>query len=384
MRHPHRLLALALSASCLLGCFRDPVDETIDLCFDAEGRVTVSLDVQLRGGDGAESALAARLEETRSALEDGYSDWHTRFERLARPLRDASSFERADGRLERYRRSALVRGADRALRDFFADVPLAVYYSPAPRGQAAELVFVPTAGDRATTSQRQEVERRLTELSSAVARHYRASDAIFRYLRSSPDRAHALLGELLADVLAAETQVDPELMEEEERLLAVSRTAEDEVLQIFDTGPGEAFTLQELSRKVFDPFPARVRVRVPGAVTEVTGLGRDDRGGGEGALVVERLSFWDALAALDGTFLEPDLLVAKVQALKDDEKIDLDRLLRSASFRSRSPSAPEVRDAIVARLQPLPEYRVTWLPAAANGIGAQDPARELCPLDAAF
>jgi hypothetical protein len=359
------LVAVALCLP-LLGCFEDPVEETVELCFPGDGNLGIRLGVSFHDeADNENAALEHRLAAARGALQGGYGEWHERFDRLSEPLLDGASWTRHGGRLESYERWGVVEDAAGALGDFFADVPVESFYLEGVREQPSELAFYPTVGDRASNGERQEVEARLRELSAALATHYRASHAVFSYVRANPARAGVVLELLLEDLVdRPEGAERPEPSEREAALLKAVRDAEEPILGIFEVDDDEAFTLQELSRRVFDPLPAELLVRVQGEVIEVVGFEQ-----AEGGYRAERKSLWDAIAGLEGLFLSHDPLVAKVQYWmspgeeSEQSRYTLDDFLGDRAIYSSAPLASEVRVALLAELVPEVEYRLTWIAA---------------------
>ncbi|HEX6203224.1 MAG TPA: hypothetical protein VF100_09495, partial [Thermoanaerobaculia bacterium] len=124
----------------------------------------------------------------------------------------------------------------------------------------------------------------------------------------------------------------------------------------------DAFTLDELARLVYDPFPARLRVTVPGAVGRLEGFVRD----GDGGFVVPGLGLWDAYAALEGRWLAPDpaLLWAEISRSQDGGGPPGDGDAEDEEERPRRlappPSELEVRRSIEAGLRPAPVYSIAW------------------------
>ena len=111
-------LAAALGALLFVACFEDPVEEDLYLCFDGADYLMVRLDVVLhQDTDDENAAFAARADEVRRSLQEGYGEWHDRFDRMGETGLDGMSMRRADGRLERYRRWAYLEGSGRAGRE---------------------------------------------------------------------------------------------------------------------------------------------------------------------------------------------------------------------------------------------------------------------------
>jgi hypothetical protein len=213
---------------------------------------------------------------------------------------------------------------------------------------------------RATAADRQRVERALGEWSGAVARHLADTDRLYAHLEANPGRTEAVFARLFAEAVhESETAV---LSEDEEALVARVKAGLEAVTAVLAVPPDDAFSLDELARLVYDPFPARLRVTVPGTVGRVEGFARD----GDGGFVVPGLGLWDAYAALDDRWVSPDpaRLWADLNRSEngrrppglgeeDDEEPRPRRL-------APPPDELEVRRALEAGLRPAPVYGIAW------------------------
>lgn len=339
----------------------DPVEEFLHLCFSPDDSLSLRLDVLLHGypdldEEDADDALARRIEGMRQELLGGYGDWHDRFERLLEPLQDGVEWRRDEGHLDRYGRWARVADSGQALRDFFADLPIQASYAAAgDHRDFSELVLYPTGGDRATEGERRRVERALQELATALAAYYRATQELWSFFEANPGRIRPCLAVFFG--LEEEQDEEPELEPREEALIQAIHEASKPIVDIFDVADESAFTLQELSRRVFDPFPASLRVEVPGEVMEAVGFEPQ----GDGFYGVPRLSFWDAWASLEGLYLDPDPLKAIVEvnlAGGDDDDFSLDDFIGQHRFFAETPASAEVHRELLRRLEPRAEYRL--------------------------
>ena len=249
---------------CLTGCYEQPVVERLALAFLPEGGVRVTVTHRITRPDAATNlALDARLEETRRALLEGRDDWSRAFASV-HPAAEQCSWEKRKGDLVRHERSAVFEETE-PLREFFGRTALRTACRAVDG--TAEFSVVPAAVTRASREQRERVTRDLEAWSRSVADYLTAAAGLFTYLDGRPDRARACFGALLAEHLSEEARnALPEPTPEEEILLKGMQEPMGEVLQVLHVESGEAFTLNELSHLVFNPFPAEFAVEAPGLV----------------------------------------------------------------------------------------------------------------------
>ena len=124
---------------------------------------------------------------------------------------------------------------------------------------------------------------------------------------------------------------------------------------------GAAYSPDEVSHLVYDPFPARLTLKLPAAPQAVEGFLKAD----DGAFTVASPGLWEALRSLEGRWLSPDPVLVYVESARQGEEgtFDLDAFLakpRRSAPAHLLPSAHEVRAEIEARLKPAPLYRVAW------------------------
>jgi hypothetical protein len=123
----------------------------------------------------------------------------------------------------------------------------------------------------------------------------------------------------------------------------------------------EAYSINEVSGLVYDPFPARLRVEVPGEVLAVEGFAATPESG----LVVPAVSLWQALTDLQGLWLEPDPLLLYVDRSggttgTPGPGFDLAGIVARERSHAAAPRAAEIRAALDSRLLPAPVYRVVY------------------------
>jgi hypothetical protein len=350
------LLVLALFASA---CFETPVDESVQLRFLPNGAVVVTSTVAVMDETQSETnpALSRRLSEARQALFEGSDAWSRRFAGV-QPVTERSSWEKILGVFRKSVHSAVL-AEPKDFTALFGDTSLIVSYDIQDDG-IAELVITPGPPAAATQRQRQEVERILDIWTESVARYLAAGGELYQYLDEHPERARACLGALFADQISeTDREKLPALNAQEKELNDRLQAAMQEVWSVLTIPEGEDHTPDELSHLVYDPFPGRLTVRLPGAPLEAPEgfiIGKD------GALSAAGPGLWQALRSLEGRWLSPDPLLLYMERVRrsPDEPFDLSALLRQERRAEAAPGTKEVRLAIEERLRPAPVYRVPW------------------------
>ncbi|HBL30063.1 MAG TPA: hypothetical protein DD490_24770 [Acidobacteria bacterium] len=360
MTRHHRPLLMVSLLLLLLGlgaCFEPPVLETLDLRFLRDGSFVVTSTVEVADADEKNQALARRMERVRQELETGSDAWGGRFASLE-PVAERFAWEKQLGEIRRGTRSA-VADEPRKLGAFFGDTSLAVSYEI--RDGVAELSISPGAAGRATRRQRDVVEQTLETWSGDVAAYLREAGALWAYLDEHPDRAHSCLGTLFSDLLTDDVRagLDP-LDEDEQKRVKRLEEAMEKVMAVLLVAPGEDHSPDELSHLVYDPFPARLVVRLPGRPLERP-EGFEVAEGGK-ALVAVGPGLWEALRSLEGRWLAPDPVLLYVRNNLKEPKalIDLDALAATPRRADPVPTADEVWQEIEGRLRPASLYQVAF------------------------
>ena len=252
----------------LTGCFEEPVVEHFHLTLRGAGPVIVTVVQEVADPDLASSntALADRMEASRNALEHELDPWSRRFA-LLQPLAEHQSIERVDGELRRSVHSAVLASFDDVARMVEAE---GLSGNLTVNGGVAELSLFSTGGSRATAVQRQTVERRLVEWSQSLADYFESVIDLYGYLDARSDRSVPCFAHIF-DTHEGVPGSGPLKPEEEEMVLRVKDTM-DGVVEALLVADGESYSLNELARLVYDPFPARLTISVTGAVLESEGL----------------------------------------------------------------------------------------------------------------
>lgn len=355
-RTPAVLLCLAFTS-----CFESPVREELLLRFLPNGAVVATSRVEISADqDTKNPALARRLAETRRALLEGSDAWGTRFA-AANPAAERFGWEKRLGDLRVGTRSAVIAEPE-GLETLFGDTSIgAAYRIDADRG-VAELTLTPGPSARATRRQREEMKRTLGTWSAALAEYLEAGGDLYAHLERQPERARTCFGMLFAEVMdERELKELDEPTDEEEAIIERLNETMRHVTDVLLVPDKAEYSPDEVSHLVYDPFPARLTVKLPGPSLEMEGF----QAGKDGTLSVAGLGLWEALRSLEGRWLSPDPVLFYVASSRQgkEAKIDLDSFVerpRKASPPRHFPSAEEVRQAVEERLRPAALYRVSW------------------------
>ncbi len=350
-RSIRRLLSIPVVASLfLLACFdlTPPVEERLLLSFLPDGGLRVQLAIELRHPEGkrAASNLGRRLRQREEELLAGWDPWSRRFGEASAAI-EGFHWEKEEGRLVYLERN-LVLDDPAELTGVLADTP--VHATFRLEDDVAELALYPGLPGQATRRERREIERALETWSQTLAAYFTATEELYRYLELRPDRALACFGNLF------DSDDSGELTPEEEPLLEALDETTSEILDVLDVDAERAYSLDELSRKVFDPFPARFTVELPSPSVEAEGFQRAGK-----RWAVPGLSLWSAFEYLEGAWLTPDPVLAWVAYERATSDDPFDVAAFAARPRSARPAgAQEVEGALIDALTPADVYRVSW------------------------
>jgi hypothetical protein len=369
-RRTLRLLGALCAGASFLSCFEQPVTESLTLRFLPGDAVVVAVQVTLADEDLFKDNRAARerIESLRQDLLQGRDDWAKRLEAM-NPAVQRTTLDWKEGTLMSATRRAVVTEPS-ALSPFFSST--LIQATVTRREKETEMTLAPAPGGRASRSQREDLASRMDLWLQSISRYLAAGKALYEYLEQNPARSASCLQEVFHGEARGEEEA-PSLSEQEKSLTQSLRDAMDETLDLFTVPEEEAYSLEELSRLVYDPFPAPITLEVPGKILDSEGFML----AGAQVLKVPELSLWNSLAAESGRWISPDLLQLRLQSLKENRPIDLPALLHQPRKALPPPSPKELRQALEKRLQPAGLYRVRW---NTEGLKALDPSHELEPL----
>ena len=333
--------------SCLLlllaACARVPVTEELTIEPDEDTDtvvVTASTKFLLNPPN---DHLRARVESARAAALAGTDPWSIRFARLSTPEEERVTYQKNRGALEQVTRSARIPTDD--LQHLLSDTNITV---DVLRGDDwREIAFYPGSGGRATREQQREFERTLTTWSESVARYFTAVHHLYSYLNRNPSRDRYVFA-----ALVSEKPEEAPLAEDEAPLVEAVIAAMGDIAAEMDEHEGRVATLAEEADLLFNPFPARVIVRVPSDVLSSEGFTAKSN-----ELVIEPVDLFAAIAALEGRWISPDPLAA---LLRDGPRPTPEQLAEAPRTSEAVVSSSEIAKAIREQLERPRAYSVRW------------------------
>lgn len=335
-----RRLALLLLA-LLAACAQPPVRDAVTIDFDEnDDQVLVTAETSFDATPRTDAALA-RANEAREAALHGIDPWAVRFARM-KADRERTILDRNQGTLDRVTHSIRIPARD--LQGVFSDTNITVHVL---RGEGwSELSFYPGSSIRATREQNEHFTQALDTWSAAVARYYTAIHYLYLYIDDNPPRAEHLFAAILGET--SEDGIEPVVLEEEQPLVDEVLRTMDDIAARMDEDDGTAATFAEEADLIFNPFPARIVVKVPGEVLGTQGFGED--------LTIEPIDLFATVSALQGRWISPDPLAA---LLRDEtpKAADLAIQPRRSAVNLR-PS--DIAEAIRAELERPKTYVVRW------------------------
>jgi hypothetical protein len=360
MSNPDRrlvpLLVLSCAAAAALSCFEEPVTESMEIRFLPHDAAMVRVIVRLADPEEFRDNPHARdrIEQARREITEGRDAWSARLDRMA-PDAERLTWDRKSGRLVRAEHEALAADAD-AVRAFFRDT--LVQASLTRHERETEFILTPWRGSRAGRQDQERLEREMEAWSGSVARHLETGRALYGYLDANPGRAEACFASLFEDLLPEdERSAHGKPTSSDEKVLDPFRDAMEEMLGLFAIPADSAYSLEEMSRLVHDPFPAPLVVKVPGPILESEGFDVGEKG----VLRVPPVSLWGAFLRLGDRWMAPDPAIVIYEHRRDGERpLDLEEFLRRARTVSPPASAADVLQALHAATRTAPIYRVRW------------------------
>ncbi|HEY0140049.1 MAG TPA: hypothetical protein VGF48_04080 [Thermoanaerobaculia bacterium] len=340
MRKPIAIALLLVAAACA----RPPVEDEVAIVFSNEretATVTARTTFQLQPRNDAERS---RIDAARTAALAGTDGWTVRLSRLS-PESDRITFERSRGQLERVIRTAVVPASE--IERLFADASIGVQLVSGDGYR--ELHFYPAASGRASREQQRHFNDALDLWSRDVARYFTALHHVYAYLNDQPQRARYVFASLLGE--KGSDGAPPAVLEEEQPLVDAVTDAMDRIGTRMDENEQRAHSFAEEADLIYNPFPARVTVQVPGEVIAREGFTTTDNG-----VAVEPVELFESIASLEGKWVRPDPLAALLR----DDKLKAEDLARLPRESEPMVSATEVAEAIREQLARPRTYRIRW------------------------
>ena len=344
-------IAIAAMVLLVTSCFSEPVLEKLQIEFGPPGSlVDLTASIEIRDGAAPKSPLAVRLDRLRDDLVAERDFWSNRF-RIVAPADDEYRRERSGGKISKViRRTVMDRNDLARLLDGFASGSFI-------SGTGwEELNLDAGRSDRATSQEKRVVGAKLDSWSQEFANHVGTVVTLLRYLDEHPERARLVVAHVLVKEGLDDKYRRVELTEDEEELIALVTKGNDAVIATLAETDSAAYTFEEMTRRVYDPFPAEVTVTTAGTIVECEGFvcteGRVAR--------IRKLSLLGSLPALD-RWASPDPLMMMVREGERNLETDLDEFLESPrSVAAVPPTAVEIRSTIDRILTPAATYRLRW------------------------
>jgi hypothetical protein len=337
----YRLSAALVIALLATACVQPPVRDDLTIEFSRRSEtVTVRADTwfDLRGSD---RATDIRLVAAREAVIAGTDAWSARFARI-RAESDSVMYQRNGGTLERATRTAVIAPED--LQTLLADSNITVNVL---RGDGwRELALYPGASSRASREQQRRIDDELAGWSAAVARYLAAIHRMYTYMDERPARSEVLFAALLNE--KGVDGIVPAITEREQGFVEAVAIEMQEIADRLTEREGRAATLHEELDLVFNPFPARITVLVPGEVIAREGFDKDD--------VIERVELFETIAALEGRWVSPDPVAALLQEQSPGAR-DLAATPRKSTA---VVTAKQVAEALRETLERRRPYTLRW------------------------
>lgn len=344
-----RLRAFLIPAALLLllGCFEDPITETLTIEFQTEKRValTVGVKIERHVAEGNRFALS-RIERAVEDLLSERDEWARRF-RAVDLERERFEWIKQHGKVASVERFGLT--TERDLSRFFSDTGVNVIVTEGDGWK--ELTLYPGRSDRATKEDRTQLERQMTAWSRAFDAYSRQVSKLNAYVISHPDRAQPMAIALFGSV---DGEPEPEPTEEEAVILDAMEQTMVRVRGVLAVPEQEQErSLNEIVRRVHDPFPAAIVVKVPGTILEHEGFETS-----KDSASIRPINLAGALNRLQGRWMAVDLLEPWTDSPGAPSKPAFDR--SSLGHPLQAPSSGEVRAAVEKLLQPRAVYRLRW------------------------
>jgi hypothetical protein len=335
----------ALLALLMAACAQPPVQEevTIELQKGGMAVVTSQTTFELKPKNDAERL---RIETARADALSGNDDWSVRFARLT-PESDRVTYERARGELERVTHSARIRDTD--VERLFSDTSITLQL--AQGDDYRELQIYPGSSGRATREQQRHFAEELQAWSGEIARYFKALDHMYDYLQGRPERARYLFGALFDEKNPDETPVV--VTEEEQPYVDAVSEAMDAIGARMDNQQERALSFAEEADLIYNAFPARLTIIVPGDIVARDGFTQTKDAN---SVTVEPVDLFAAIAALEGRWVTPDPLAVALR----DENATAEQMAKLPRRSDAVVSAKDVATALEEQLSRSKTYRVRW------------------------
>jgi hypothetical protein len=327
-------------AVLLTSCSRQPVSDEVTIEVEKADHVRVTAQTTFNDSGLDNADQLSRVETARAAAQSGTDAWGNRFARVT--LEDEEvTVQKHRGKVDRVIRSVRIPAGE--LQQVFSDANITVQILNGDGWR--ELRLYPGGSVRATREQRRHFEDAMGSWSTAVANYFTAIDHLYTYMNQHPDRAQDLFA---AIIIGNPGDVEPVVAEEEQPLVDHVVATMEEIGSRMDTQEADGVTFADEADLLYNPFPARLTVKLPGEVLSAEGFPKD--------LVIEPVNLLQSIAALEGRWISPDPLAAILR----DEGSTSQKLANEPRQSRSSVNATDVAAALREQMVRPKAYVVRW------------------------
>src|SRR5207245_1923734 len=160
--------------------------------------------------------------------------------------------------------------------------------------------------------------------------------------------------DLFTDVFSDDKDPRPLLSENERSITDGVRRSVNALIDTRDLGP----SLDHTFDVVYNPFPAKLKVVIHGAVLSFEGFDKID----SDTFEATTLSAVEAVAALEGRWISPDPLALAARMPEGKKPAEMAAIIASEPRRAAAVvGQAEVAAALTEKMRPAPRYRLRWV-----------------------
>ena len=356
------MLALAIAAmGSAVSCFEtQPVRERIDIFFHDDGAAEVAITTSISADAYNEEnpRLRERVSRVGEDLVRGEEPW-SRGIREAAPVRERRTYEFDKGNLSEAVLEALVESPEDLPR-LFENVPIGTLVTR--DGSRLTLEFAPSRSSRAPEREERRLREATDAFAASMADYLESLAALYDHLEAHPESARACFAKLLG--VSGEEEGISALTESESSLTGAAEKAANAMIAVLTVPQGEAFTHDEISQLVFDPFPGPVTVEITGRVEAVAGFLQET----ESRFSIPQLGLWAAIESLQDRWVSPLPVVEAVRVFQESEETGeepdegglLEQVLSNPRHVESVPRKSEILSALEAAMRPEESYKIEW------------------------
>ena len=347
------------------GCFEDRVEEVLTIGLDENGGAAFHYAVSLHDTDMHGDRAKERVQEFQRTLADGTASWIRAFKGTRSAALIGSELRKDEGVVTGFTAWSRTTDVELALPALLLDTPIRAQIDREP-GSIGVTLF-PGPALRGTRSQRRRMDAVINAWSEAISKYVETVAVLWDHIEANPARRSAVLAGMFTELGLDPEHEEPSLSAREKTIIERYEKAETTVAEVFDTPKDTAYSAQELSRLVYDPYPVHMLLTLTDtssrAIVRKPILVEGLEPHGEFAWQIPRTSLWDTFCRLEGQWISPDPLLAKVVFTldaKDKEYFEVDSFSRQEFAVLQVPTTESVKREILNGLRPPNISQITW------------------------